>query len=41
MKKPTQYTLFKNGHHSEKNWRELHENEVIRASLGGIRKLAS
>ena len=25
----------------KENWRELHENEVIRASLGGIRKLAS
>ena len=24
------YTLFQNGHHAEKNWRELHENEVIR-----------
>ena len=34
---PTTYTLFKNGCHSEKNWRELHENEVLRASLGGIR----
>ena len=31
------YTLFKNGRNLEKNWHELHENKVIRASLGGIR----
>ena len=39
----TPYTFFQYGHHTEKNWCELHENEIIRASWGGIRikKLAS
>ena len=28
----TQYTLFQNGHHVEKNWHELNKNKVIRPS---------
>ena len=31
------YTLSQNGCHMEKNWGKLHENKVIRASLGWIR----